>query len=406
MRQLTCGIPEETAKVDEFASNFVSFLQSGAIFSEGNDFSIYAGISRSSSEANSHSIYAPSFHLQDARPWKRYPWHIRVSSAILLAALEGSPVVQGLADFEVLNPPDWRTFEEEFARIQAQLQAGSIRKEVAVVTSQNEWSTEIQPAAVAQILLHLIKNAQGWPLRVYGFWDQGAGMLGATPEILFRLRPVRRVTEEDENLLSEINDQVCDADWTGAWTVGTMALAGTLGVSDLSTADRMQHRDQLLGDPKERREHEIVVEDLRDALNGMGELKVGDLEVVDLPQLLHLQTQMQVEVSPGITQTGLHRRMVDLLHPTAALGISPRSLRHDWLMRQRASSRGRFGAPFGTSRECVVAIRNLQWEGSRLWLCAGCGITARSQLDAEKRELLAKLRSVRALLSNSATEKK
>jgi isochorismate synthase EntC len=72
--------------------------------------------------------------------------------------------------------------------------------------------------------------------------------------------------------------------------------------------------------------------------------------------------------------------------------------------------RRRFGAPFGLQarlggslvRECLVAIRNIQWQDvadQRVWtLGAGCGLVPQSVFENEWKELAAKRDSVCQLM--------
>src|SRR5690606_7658859 len=85
----------------------------------------------------------------------------------------------------------------------------------------------------------------------YGFWsfdgDVVEGMIGATPEVLFSNRIGRKNGQADR--------------------IETMALAGTRAkTSDPDGAKR------LFEDPKERHEHQIVVDDIMVELSRFGEI--------------------------------------------------------------------------------------------------------------------------------------
>ncbi|MCM2323032.1 MAG: chorismate-binding protein, partial [Oligoflexia bacterium] len=107
-------------------------------------------------------------------------------------------------------------------------------------------------------------------------------------------------------------------------------------------------------------------------------------------------------------------RLARALHPTAALGAFPRPAGWEWLQsRPGARNRKRFGAPFGLlwspgtpgtagqcelEATCVVAIRNIQWEGERVVLGSGCGLIAESVLEREWDELSLKRESVKRMM--------
>jgi menaquinone-specific isochorismate synthase len=96
--------------------------------------------------------------------------------------------------------------------------------------------------------------------------------------------------------------------------------------------------------------------------------------------------------------------MIEKLHPTPALGAFPKKDGRTWLLdyENRGVPRMRLGAPFGAISSqgfcrTVVAIRNLQWKNSTLWIGAGCGIINQSLVDREWQEILGKIRSVKKL---------
>ena len=96
--------------------------------------------------------------------------------------------------------------------------------------------------------------------------------------------------------------------------------------------------------------------------------------------------------------------MVRRLHPTAALGVSPRSDAGERWLREadRGVKRRTFGAPFGLEREdgrsiALVAIRNVQWHGSSIRVGSGAGLLLESRLEREFEELRQKRDQVKAL---------
>jgi len=97
--------------------------------------------------------------------------------------------------------------------------------------------------------------------------------------------------------------------------------------------------------------------------------------------------------------------LIRLMHPTPALGAYPRgegALRMLFEFRDRLKAPPHFGSPFGGlwkgEFRSVVAIRNVSWSGSDMFLPSGCGIIRESRFDREWRELALKRNSVKALL--------
>ena len=140
-----------------------------------------------------------------------------------------------------------------------------------------------------------------------------------------------------------------------------------------------------------------MVDGIVEALSEMGNVMVGDTATFALPTLTHLRTPITVTPRRPASMDELVRAM----HPTPALGGSPRDDAWKWLAaRERARHRGRFGAPFGlelgdAGATCVVAIRGLEWSSTHLRMGARCGVVAQSHVDLEWEELQLKLACIR-----------
>jgi isochorismate synthase len=164
--------------------------------------------------------------------------------------------------------------------------------------------------------------------------DPGAGQvyLGATPERLARLEP-------------------------GHVALG--ALAGTFPRGATPEADTALRR-LLLESAKEREEHAMVVEAIRDALAGLGRIALPDEpEVQAHKNLWHLFTPITLVPERGVSLLGL----VERLHPTPAVGGLPREAALDVIRRVESFDRGWYGAPLGWLNaqgegEFVVTLRS------------------------------------------------
>ncbi len=96
--------------------------------------------------------------------------------------------------------------------------------------------------------------------------------------------------------------------------------------------------------------------------------------------------------------------MVRRLHPTAALGVSPRTPAGERWLREadRGVKRRTYGAPFGVEREdgralALVAIRNVQWHHDQVRIGAGAGLLPESRMERELDELRVKRDQVKSL---------
>jgi menaquinone-specific isochorismate synthase len=173
-----------------------------------------------------------------------------------------------------------------------------------------------------------------------------------------------------------------------------MALAGTRPIA---------RAGELLHDAKELREHRLVVDDIVRRLAPFGNIEIEPLRVLELPTLAHLYTPIRFEETRG-SELMSFAEMVRRLHPTAALGVSPRTPAGERWLREadRGVKRRAYGAPFGVEREdgralALVAIRNVQWHHEAVRVGAGAGLLPESRLEREFDELRVKRDQVKAL---------
>src|SRR2546427_378247 len=152
----------------------------------------------------------------------------------------------------------------------------------------------------------------------------------------------------------------------------------------------------------------VVVDDIVRRLAPFGNIEIGPLGILRLPSIAHLATSIRFEEYGGADKMSF-ADMVRRLHPTAALGVWPRTEAGERWLREadRGVRRRTFGAPFGLEREdhrglAVVAIRNVQWLGDAMRIGSGAGLLAESRLEREFDELREKREQVNALLGLGA----
>ena len=308
---------------------------------------------------DSEAFYIPDFFLKAEEPWLHPEYLLEISNEDLIKAL-GS----------VENPPEvsWEQpsslfFKEQFLAVKELISAGELKKGVPITFEKGTCPTG---RLFKRYLLGQLAK-QKFPLRLYGFWGENEGIIGITPEVLF-----------------ELNDK---------HQIKTMALAGTRPVED-------KRRTPLLEDQKELNEHYIVVDYLSHALEELGRVHSLPTEVMTLPHLEHLLTQIDVKLRKPIE----FEEIVHHIHPTPALGTFPRNAGGDFLKDIASiSDRRRFGAPFGVRFPagdglCLVAIRNIQWIADKIEIGSGCGIVNESEFDREWTEQKLKRDSVKKML--------
>ncbi len=205
----------------------------------------------------------------------------------------------------------------------------------------------------------------------------GVAFVGASPELLTRVGPKGRLA--------------------------TAALAGTAPRGATPQEDAALGKALRQSD-KDRREHALVVEAIRRALEPL----TLALEVPTsprlrrLPQVQHLETPIQGTLRPGV---GL-LQVAEALHPTPALGGMPREAALRFIARHEPVPRGWYAAPLGIlfpdgTGELAVGIRSALLLGERVVLYAGAGIVAGSDPDREWDETALKMTTMREALAEA-----
>jgi menaquinone-specific isochorismate synthase len=202
------------------------------------------------------------------------------------------------------------------------------------------------------------------------------GLVGATPELL----------------ISRVGDRVL-----------SRVLAGTAPRGGDVDDDRRLVAGLVASD-KDQQEHRLAVESLVDAL----EPHVTGLRAPEEPGVLELSnvTHLATDVTADLHD---HAHVLDLLaalHPTAAVGGTPREAALTAIAELEGMHRGRYTGPTGWvdasgDGEWGIALRCAQLDGRSARLFAGCGIVAGSDADAEVLEAQAKFVPVRDALEGS-----
>lgn len=359
-------------------STFSEFLTNGCLLGADPD---HFFVSWGEPDLNATaSWFAPDFYLQARDPKLKAggKWavvHRSIFASLVLDLLRREVNGDLPAEHQGFRwvEPDLNGFKRQFAEIRNGFEKRALNKAVPVVFAQARETVTV--SRLLEILANLVRLPGN--LYPYGFWRSGAmghlveGMVGASPEILF---------SAESGFLK------------------TVALAGTRAKPEKSELVS-QEAFNLLNDPKERHEHQLVIDDIVAVLSKRGKVKVGETKTVELPTLYHLKTEIEAEI-PELEFSDLMKA----LHPTPALGVSPRSHGFEEMHRwDDPSLRLRYGAPFGIEvpgkfAHCLVAIRNIQWQNDQIILGSGCGVVPASDVDREWAELKLKRDSVRRML--------
>jgi menaquinone-specific isochorismate synthase len=259
---------------------------------------------------------------------------------------------------------------EAVARAVARIQAGEADK-VVLARDHAVWSREPFDA------LDLARRLTARFPRCHTFVVDG--LVGATPELLLAKR-----------------DR----------TVTSRVLAGTTGRSVDEAGDAALGA-ALLASRKDLAEHAYAAASVAEVLAP----RCADLHGDPGPRLLrldnvqHLATTYRGSLDDPTTSV---LDLVGALHPTAAVGGTPRDVALAMIAELEGMSRGRYAAPVGWfdaagDGEWGIALRCAELQGARARLFAGVGVVAASLPEAELEETRLKLLAMQAALGAEAT---
>jgi isochorismate synthase len=207
---------------------------------------------------------------------------------------------------------------------------------------------------------------------VFAVWNADRAFVGASPERLVRL---------------------------DGREVEASSLAGTIERGS-DPAEDAANAEMLRQSAKDLAEHAAVRDELMQALSAT----CDDVTVADEPSLLtlpnvhHLHTSLKARLREGDSLLNLMAR----LHPTPAVGGSPRKPALEFIEEHEDLDRGWYAAPVGwigrQRGEFAVALRSALIEGSEAILFAGCGIVAGSDPDLEYAESNLKLQAMQSAI--------
>jgi isochorismate synthase EntC len=343
-------------------NRFTNFLKQGAFVRKQGHWILLSDPSETPSDSLTRTVKTDFITSVTTRKHYKNQWDMTSGEFERLINLMSEHKVSKREKIIIdWSPVDGRLFTESFEKAQSAFRAGSVEKVVPILVQRGQLKNVPSLGQKLECLRLLARLPER--LYPYGEWNENEGFMGATPEILF---------------------SVHDHELT------TMALAGTAGKEMPLTV--------FLSDPKERKEHQIVVDDIKAVLSAVADVSEGTTRVIELPSLNHLQTMITARLHTTMSTD----QLIQLLHPTPALGIFPRNQYFKVFSQYPCQSeRGFFGAPWGVefSNESLmlVAIRKWDWSGKDVQIFAGCGVVPESVQEKEFAEILKKIDSVKRI---------
>lgn len=264
-----------------------------------------------------------------------------------------------------MRAAEWRALVEDATTA---IRAGRLLK---VVLAREVHVAAPHDLDVIAVLRHL--RAAQPDCFVFGYWRGGRAFVGASPERLVRL----------------------DGRAVQASSLAGSAARGASAHEDDALAAA------LLASEKDRAEHAAVREALRAGLADLCDQVVASEtpSLLTLRHVHHLHTPVSAVLRRGHSLLDVVAR----LHPTPAVGGTPRAAALEFIRGHERLDRGWYAAPIGwvarDGGEFAVALRSAVIAGPDATLFAGCGIVAASDPDREFAESLVKLRPMQSALA-------
>lgn len=249
-------------------------------------------------------------------------------------------------------------------------QSHSLKKVILSRREEIFFKNNIDQSALAQELYETRLDNSYF---IYFKFSNDSTFISVTPETLFKSK----------------NNQV---------TIDS--IAGTSSRSTNPEEDRELARS-LLNNPKEVNEHEIVTENILSLLKNVTDsAKVEfEKEILKLKHVQHIHTKITAKIQSTDSQ-----RLLELLHPTAAIGGEPKDEALDFILKHEDRPRGLYAAPIGfiSTNETVfaVGIRSCLVKNENIQLFGGCGIVKESLAHNEWFETKIKMNNFRGILEN------
>lgn len=268
------------------------------------------------------------------------------------AELEELPPIVGRKDFP--GPADW---EGNVNAALDLIRSGLLDKVVLARKAVYRFAEPVSAARILAVLTPVTSNCYHFLLQT----EPSCAFMGTTPECLYH--------REGRNLRTE-------------------ALAGTRPRDEDPVKDEALS-NELLNTAKDRYEQELVRRDVIRQLHLLSER----VEAEEQPHLLklerkqHLISRITATLRAGVSDGDL----LQALHPTPAVGGSPREIALQEIPRLEPFSRGWYAAPVGSfgpeDAEFAVAIRSGLVSGAEVNVYSGAGIVEGSDPAAEWLEI-------------------
>ena len=308
---------------------------------------------------------------------------IRTSSDSLISRLESAlrlftaqVTAEKEKDLRILKksgnePKDKKKWKNQLNNVLEKISEGELKKIVLSRKIELIFTTDI---SVEPILRNLKIN---YPeCTVFLFHNGKSSFIGASPETLARING------------SELNLEI---------------LAGSAD-RGVDSSEDLKIETESLKSEKNLREHEIVVEYIRECLTkSVDEIEISKPSVKKLINIQHLKSAVRLNLNE-------HNSFINLIgkiHPTPAVCGLPADTALNLIKKTENHQRGLYAGLTGwfnlnNEGEIVLAIRSALASGNKLIAYAGCGIVDGSNPDNEYEETELKLKPFLSIFNNES----
>jgi len=264
-----------------------------------------------------------------------------------------------------LPETEWRNIVGDAVQ---EIRAGDLRK---VVLARSVHGSLTKPINAFEVLRRLHDTHRD--ALIFGYWRDNKVFLGASPERLAQL---------------------------DGREISASSLAGTVRRGATPQEDALLAAE-LEASEKDLVEHAAVREMLYEMLSEVSE----NVSAPDTPGILTLSNvhHLHTEVRASLCDDHSLLDVIGRLHPTPAVGGTPRDRALEFIRENEQLDRGWYAAPVGwidrSRGEFAVALRSGIIEGDSFALYAGCGIVADSDPQEELAESILKLEPMRLAIA-------
>lgn len=293
------------------------------------------------------------------------------AQALLAALLPARPLpALQLTLLREQQTPAWPRWQQLIEQALAGFSRGEMEKVVLARASDLWFSTPVSAAGFLAASRRVNLNCYHF----YMAFNAQQGFIGSSPERLWRRRGVELRTE---------------------------ALAGTVA-SSADDAKAARLGEWLMHDDKNQRENMLVVEDICQRLNPIGEtLEVLPPQIMRLRKVQHLRRCIWTTLRQPDDASCLRQ-----LQPTAAVAGLPRQAASAFIQHNEPFERQWYAGSAGyisrQQAEFCVSLRSALVDGDRVRLYAGAGIVPGSDPAEEWREINNKAAGLRSLLTEKS----